>query len=250
MKRKTICFLSGIMLSALLLGGCGGKKQATIKRIQSAGVLNIAVCNADHKWKTLETNEESILNSISSLLGAQGNVIFADTPEDAFAKLTSGEADIAIGALTNDTLDAYADAKGLAATETYAQSRIFVVTKRGDYSDCEAAFQDRTLAVSQELVDDKNSFATAGISTGKMTETAVENISGSLLSGSVDGYVCTRGEAEYLLSSAGGSLQAQVMTDQDPQQYVAVVADGDSQFLSGINQVMSTLSTETEAAAE
>lgn len=250
MKRKTICFLSGVMLSALLLGGCGGKKQATIKKIQSAGVMNIAVCNADHKWKTLESNEESILNSISSLLGAEGNVIFADTPEDAFTKLSNGEADIAIGALTSDTLAAYADAKDLAVTDTYAQSRIFVVTKRGDYSDCEAAFQDRTLAVSQELVDDKNGFATAGISSGSMTETAVENISGSLLSGTVDGYVCTRGEAEYLLSNANGGLQAQVMTDQEPQQYVAVVADGDSQFLSGINQIMSTLSTETEAAAE
>ncbi len=250
MKRKTICFLSGIMLSALLLGGCGGKKQTTIKRIQSAGVMNIAVCNADHKWKTLEQTEESLLNRVSAFLGAEGNVIFTDTPEEAFAKLSSGEADIAIGAITGETVMSSAESKSISASDSYLQSRIFVVTKRGDYSDCVAAFEDRSLAVSQELVNDQSSFALAGISTGKMTETATDNISASLLGGSVDGFICTRGEAEYLLSSAGGSLQAQVLTDQDPQQYVAVVSNGDSQFLSGINSVVSELSSDTTEAEQ
>ncbi len=99
-------------------------------------------------------------------------------------------------------------------------------------------------------MNDQSSFALAGISTGKMTETATDNISASLLGGSVDGFICTRGEAEYLLSSAGGSLQAQVLTDQDPQQYVAVVANGDSQFLSGINSVVSELSSDTTEAEQ
>lgn len=239
-KWRQILFLAA---AAALLSGCGSKD--TIKSVKKAGVLRVAVYGEESGTPVSEA-EEQMLNTLAEKLGASIDKLPAETPEEAASLIERGEADIAVGSLTEEA----SSGRQCAATAAYASEPVLVVTRRGDYSDCIAAFEGRGLGAQPQLSGTAETLEADQKERSIDTSIDEEEAASRLKAGSMDGYICLRSTAEHLIETDGDVLQAQMLIAAEPQEYCALVPAKDRKFRQGVNQIIQMMDEPEETQAE
>lgn len=240
-KWKQILLLAG---AAAMLSACGGMD--TVKTVKKAGVLRVAVYEEKNADSQNAKAGDRLLEILSETLGADIEKAQAETPEEAASMVEDGEADIAIGSLTEEA----SSGRKCDATDSYAEEPVLLVTRRGDYSDCVAAFEGRTLGAQPSLAGE------AEILTADQEEISVdssveaEEAASKLKQGNLDGYICLRGTAEKLIEENGDLLQAQSLISAEPQEYCALVPAKDRKFRQGVNQMIQSMEEPEESQVE
>lgn len=236
----------GLLLacSAAMLGGCGGTD--TVKSVKKTGVLRVAVYKEAEADSQNTKTEDTLLETLSEALGAEIEKAQAETPEEAASMVENGEADIAVGSLTEEA----ASGRKCDTTSSYAEEPILLVTRRGDYSDCVAAFEGRTLGAQPQLAGETETLTAdqKEISVDASVET--ESAASRLENGGLDGYICLRGAAKKLIEEKGGELQAQSLVAAEPREYCALVPAKDRKFKQGVNQMIQSLKEPEESQAK
>lgn len=219
-------------ISAFLLAGCGGSGKDAVKRIKKAGVVNIVVYREPDTETELGKRESELMETIASGLGVSPEYVKAEDMEEVQSLLLDGTADLAIGKIPDST----EISEKLETSDPYADSALYVVTRRGDYSDSPAAFSGRILAFTEELPE--TAFSWAGdvkdLTPVYIDETSVE---AGLSQKKIDGYVCTVTEAKEL-ADEDGKIQYQNLIGVQSPQYVILTKKSDSSLLTGINTII------------
>lgn len=236
----------GLLLActAVMLGGCGGTD--TVKAVKKAGVLRAAVYEeADADSRNTKT-EDTLLETLSEALGVEVEKAQAGTPEEAASMVENGEADIAVGSLTEEA----ASGRKCDTTSSYAEETILIVTRRGDYSDCTAAFEGRILGAQPQLAGEAETLTADQKEVSVDSSIEAESAASMLGQGGLDGYICLRGTAKKLIEEKGGELQAQSLIAAKPIEYCALVPAKDRKFKQGVNQIIQSMDEPEESQAK
>lgn len=230
-KAAGIAVEAGIL--AVLLSGCGpfGNSDA-VKKIGKSGVVGIVIYHNPDADTENGKREQELMDMIASGLSASPEYIEAKSMEEVQSDLLDKTADFAIGGIT-DTMEI---GKKLAKSDKYAYSDLYVVTRRGDYSDSPEAFAGRTLAFTEDLPESAVSWAKE---VENLTPVYIDlaSVDTGLSERKIDGYVCTLTDAKAL-ADLNGNVQYQNLIGVDSPGYVILTRKEDSRLLSGINTII------------
>lgn len=240
-KWKQILLLAG---AAAMLGGCGGKD--TVKSVKKSGVLRVAVYEEADADEQVVKASDRLLDSLSEALGAEIEKAEAGTAEEAAALVERGEADMAVGSLTEEA----ASGRACDTSSSYAEESVLIVTRRGDYSDCTAAFEGRFLGAQPALAGEAETLTADQEDVTVDASVESGDAASKLEQGSLDGYICLRGAAEKLIEEKGEALQAQSLIAAEPREYCALVPSKDRKFRQGVNQLIQSMEEPEEEQTE
>ena len=237
-KIGVVVLAAGLALS---VSGCSGKTVDSVKAIQEAGVLKVAIVDSDNGFTKLQGTEPvgiepELVANIASALGASTEYQILDR-NAALQAVTDGTADIALGcingsqSLTNNYL----------CTTSYGKGFFYAVTEKGDYAQSAGAFENSAVGVNKNMDEDHRSqlSAASGITISEYgnAETAAQDIK----SGRIRAYICGEAEAKELLADT--ELQVQNMFEMTPDQYVIVAGKDDQTLVNGMNTLISQFLT-------
>lgn len=247
MKNQRLCnvmrYAGLLLLSAMVLSGCKSSTNE-IKTIQKAGVLKVAMYKESLSATGETSKEKKLADKIGEALGVEVQTVPVDSVESASTMLTDKEADIAIGGISSSVNRD----KQLTVSDGYESESWYVVTARGDYSDCLAAFTGRTLGVSSSLSDDALSWM-VGNDTIDLGKVQFADALTYLTSENIAGFVCHRDEARRLVDLSA-DIQVQPMQNALPEEMVILLRSDDNSFLRGINTIISQSQEEQLAVTE
>lgn len=237
MNRGRNCVKLILLIGAagcLLLTGCGKKKADSVAAIQEKGSFQVAFAGAaDHMEKTeRQILETELALQIGDALGVETVFNNTSSQAEAMAMVASGQADMAVGSLT----EASGDGDNLNYSVSYQSVKLYVVTARGDYSDSPAAFAGRSLITMPEF---ESQVQGEGMSL-TVCQSAGEGAA-AILQDQADGLVCSYEEGILLLWQNEGLLQMQNMQNTRKAEYVVAVRKEDGRLLQGINTIIDRL---------
>lgn len=260
MKRKGLILIglaAGTMMT-LFLSGCGKTKDDTIARIQSAGVINVAVPNKDSAFLYLDESgsyagtDAELVDSIASALGVGIRYIPDDT--DSFTNLlTTGGADIAIGTISSKDYDT----TRFSASESYGSDFLYVITPRGVYPGDLCIFDDQEVGIEADLSSNAEGSLYVIKNPAITKYRSIEDAASDLEYDRIKAFFCYSDSAEKMLEL--GDFQIQNVADVDKDEYVILTGQDRTQFLHGVNICIQQYleakdkpaeSEETEADAE
>ena len=221
-KKAKLLLLAGF--AAVSIAGCA-KKDNSLSRIQNAEELKVAV------WKEDEA-EEKLCSSVAEALGVSVSYVEAEDADGALTLVEEEQADLAIGGIVTDQ----ELGKGLSMSEAYLEQPWYVVTIRGDYSDSVAAFEGRTLAVTQEVPDQAFSW-TGEISNVEFVGLSTDMVETALTQNAVQGYICLEREAVALAASSA-DVQVQGLMGGRTLAYGAVTRTADRRLKAVIEEAI------------
>lgn len=230
-------------MSAILLAGCGRSGKDAVKRISKAGVVSVVIYQEPDTETELGKREDELAATIASGLGVSLEYVKAESAEEVQSFLLDGTADLAIGGIP-DTMEI---SDKLAMSDTYAYSDLYVVTRRGDYSDSPAAFSGRTLAFTEKLPESSVSWA-GDVEDLKPVYIDEASVAAGLSQEKIDGYVCAITEAKAL-ADLNGDVQYQNLIGVQSPGYVILTKKSDSNLLAGINTIIG-MGTESQTSQE
>lgn len=238
--RYSGAVLAGLLAAAVLIAsGCGKKTSASgVNAIRKAGKLVAAVRTTDNplfvqNGESYSGTEAELVGQIASQLNVTAEYVPADSAEAAADILAQGKADIALGMIPA----ARTFKPEPARSQAYAQGPLFVLTRAGDYSDSPAAFKGRKLGIGPELADEASSFAAKDSGISLVTLDGNADAAAALTAGTVDGYVCRKGEGLRLLAGPE-KLQMQNLLNTKAEQYVILTKAENKSLIGGINALI------------
>lgn len=226
---------------ALSVSGCSGKTVDSVKAIQEAGVLKVAIVDSDSGYTSLQGTEPvgmepELVETIASALGVPTEYQVLDR-NAALQAVTDGTADIALGCI-NGSLSL---TENYLFTTSYGKGFFYVVTEKGDYAQSAGAFANSSIGLNKNLDDELRSqiSGTEGITISEYgtAEVAADDIR----SGRIRAYICGEAEAKELLSNS--DLQVQNLYDVDPDEYVIIAGKADQTLVNGMNTLIAQFLT-------
>lgn len=221
---------------ALSVSGCSGKTEDSVKAIQEAGVLKVAIVNSDNYYTSMQGDqptgmEPELISTIVSALGVTTEYQVLSEAE-ALSAVSAGTADIAIGCIS-----APSDSSGSYRTTTsYGKGFYYAVTNKGDFAQSTGAFANSVIGIDNGMSDtNRSKFYTAESITLNEYSKA-ENAAADIKSDRIRAYICMEEDAKVLLSDP--ELQLQNMFDMDPEEYVIVAESGDQTLVNGMNTLI------------
>lgn len=217
--KKWLVIMMGLGL-VLSMTACAAKKQ--IPDIGEDGVLRAAMNDSPE--------DKALINNIAKTLGLTVEPIKAEGQE-LLSLLDTGEAELSAGELplSGSLEDQYT------VSIPYEKGRIFVVTRRGDFSDAAGDFAERKTGISSTL----SQIALLNLSDGTVSAQTYSDkgqVETDLVNGAIDGYFCYEEDA---LSLCGREkLQAQSLVDTEAEQYVLVMRKGSDSQMENINLII------------
>ncbi len=242
-NKKVIAIAGGVLLLiiamlVLLRPGKSSGGSGKVKSIQSAGKLVVAVNSGQNPalvkdGETYSGTEADLVISIAKALNVPAEYIDKDSGEAALEAVKSGEADIAVGLISDQMVSDPA----LIASNVYMNAKLYVATRRGDYSNSPAAFTGRKLDFSSgtqgaaaEIAGDGSGITVSAVPDASAAESYIS-------AGEIDGYVCT-GE-EYKEQFMGNrQLQLQNLLNTSDIHYVVAAGQNGRDLIAGINQLI------------
>lgn len=236
MKSKTWkrAALLGLLLgmAVLSLGGCKKKSKGGVDEIRKAGVLKTVIYKETDESLPLGRREKQLVSEIASQLGVESETLPVADYSEMMTMLSEGTADIAIGGIT-ETMEI---GEKLVRSNPYTKEAFYVVTLRGDYSNCPAAFNGRVLGFTESLSESEFPWI---LEYPEVTPAYVEtgDVESALRQGKIHGYVCGAGEAG-LLTGKSANLQCQNLLEIPEVAYVILMKKGEDLLASGINTII------------
>ena len=246
MKKNSIGMALFVLLFGVMTMGCGKKEDQSINMIRSGGVLRVAVPDTesvlfyqDRETGDYQGEEAELVTLIADTLGVSVQYLSADR-ENFTGKLSTGEADIAIGSIMDCS---YLTQNHLYST-SYGSGYVYVVTLKGLYAGDLTIFSNKTVGISTQLAPESANelYAVDGISIQSYDN--IDSVSADLLGGKITGYVCYQPEAEALLER--GDYQVQDAAGVERENYVILAPAGSAKLMEGINVIIRQYLTEPQ----
>ena len=240
---------------ALTLTACSHKAKDGTPAIKKSGILRVAIAQGSNGLteKVAGTDnysgmEPELVQQIASDLGVTIQYVPVGEEEKPEDKIESGEADLAIGSIvsTDDMRRLYG------VSDSYASGFLYVVTRRGNYSNCAAAFDNGTIGLSSKLSTGSMIVVSTVDTSSKKVYTDPETAGSDLEAGFIDGYFCYQEEA-LKLAKQSDIFQTQNLNSSDKENYVIIASAGNKKLIDSVNtSINSYLSVEdiTATAAE
>ncbi len=221
------------------------RQAAGVQAIRKAGVLRAAVPVEsrleEHPEDNLTAAEKDLLQTIADQLGVEVEYAGAYEPQGTLAMVVNREANLAVGSLTAGSVPKNYAGK-VSGSQPYDTESLYVVTRKGDYSDSRAAFAGRVVRQSPSL--SKAGFEVFSGEEQTVDSCSAENAYGMLKDHYLEGWFCTKKEAAEILAM-GKDVQGQLLSGEEGLAFVIITAPQSRDLLSGINQIIALRSEET-----
>lgn len=242
---KRAAVLGGILfMTALSVGGCKKKVKSGVDAIRKAGVLHTVIYQENDESLPLGKREKQLVSAIASQLGVENQSVQVSDLTEVMTMLSEGSADIAIGGITENT----ELGEKLVRSNVYAKEAFYVVTLRGDYSNCPAAFVGRTLGFTERLPESEFPWI-SDYSDINPVYVEAKDVLSALQKGVIHGYVCGADEAVNLMNQSA-DLQCQNLMEVPETGYMILMKQGDDLLVSGINTIIGMDLNQAQAQAE
>ncbi|MBO5199415.1 MAG: transporter substrate-binding domain-containing protein [Lachnospiraceae bacterium] len=248
-KRRRIAAILLLTLCTVLMSGCGSEKNGGLYgQIKQEGVLTAAVVqdNAPYSWydagtQTYSGIEIEILKAVAEELGVTLN--YYPTLRAGLTEVVKAqEADIAIGRINEKDVSS-----GQVELSTqYGTGFLYVVTVRGDFSCMFSSFDGEQIGLSRKISDGAEVELYTIEDVTQTYYDTTDTVETDLLSGTIAGYFCYEEEAKALLAS--GKLQAQTITDYDPERYCIAVQKNNPDMIQLLNEVIQEMTEDGRLA--
>ncbi len=234
-KRTSKRFGAVLLMTAIVLSmsGCSGKKDDSVKRIQEAGVLKVALINSDNAYTSLNGDspvgkEPELISSIAGALGVTVDYQIAGR-EEALAAVGGGTADLALGCI-NETSNL---ASQYLVSTPYARGFFYAVTEKGDYAQTIGAFHDSVIGADHHLDEESISqlYHASAVTVNRYED--AEDAAKAMKDGTIRAFICYETDAKELLKDS--KLQVQNLTNLNPENYVIVTGERNQGLMNGIN---------------
>ncbi len=261
MKKRTkirALLVFGVIAALSGTAGCARKDSDQTAAIQKSGTLRVAITTGRSRLAWVDENDGSyqgmepgIASTIAKGFGIEVSFVPVESGRPLTEVLEQGEADMAIGSITDDgTLS-----ENFGMTTPYAYGYLCAVTSRGNYINSIAALNDSQIGISSNVSSSSllklNEAKTAGEKTYSETDgrKALEN-------GAIEAYICYEDEAVSMIEDEE-IFQAQTLTDTDPEGFVAITKKENKGLLEGMEALTQAYldaleknDTATQASAE
>ncbi len=223
----------GVAVVMAVLAGCSGGKKDVVEAIRQAGILRVALVDSDNGFTALEGEtpkgvEPELVNFIGQNLGVSVRFQVCEK-EAALAAVENGEADIALGCISQSG----ALSERFLLTGVYGKGYCYVVTKKGDFVGTVGSLKNRAVGVDRNLdeVTKGALYSAEGISLMDMADVrkAEDELKGDI----IQAYVCYEKQAKKLLAKE--ELQVQNLMNLEPEEYVIVAPNGSKELVDGMN---------------
>lgn len=229
-KRWT-AFMAAALL-AVGLAGCKSKEKAPYAGDDH--LLRVAIVDNQNEFTSYDEEkgiytgrEPDLIGRIASELQLEVEYVKTERSLET-EKIDLGEAELAIGCipLSRSLENQYA------ASIPYGKGRLYVVTRRGDFSDSSGDFLEKDTGISGTLHE------IAILSLGEagnhsQTYHSLEQAEADLINGKIIGYFCY--EKEALALCGVKELQAQSLVNTEPEKYVLIMAQREQELMGRIN---------------
>ena len=238
-KKKMMMLGMSICMTAGMICGCGQQQDTSVVDIQSRGVFRVAIPTYDTNMlyydETVQDyrgTEAEVIDIITQSLGTDVEFIpVAD--EEMITAIDTGNCDMAIGRIASDD----ARIAGYGVTTSYDTACLYWVTPRGIYAGDISVFKGQDVGVSSEISSssyvDLNYVDDIAIYEYEDTESAEL----SLGNGEIEGYLCYKDEAEYMVSK-NTDLQIQNASGLPRESYVMVTKPEYAALIDGCNNLI------------
>lgn len=231
-----------LLIIAILfrLAGASAGAGVSVKDIRKRGAVICAVPflvddgaapdTVNEDGMSLTEEERRLVASLSEALGVPAVLLGCADAQAAVQAVREKHADIAVGGLSASL----SVPQGIRGSDSYASSKIYVVTRRGDYSDSPGAFSERNYALSGAI---GSSGAMPQAADETLRTVGPESAVRMLNEKTLDGWFADEAEVLPVLDAEPG-LQAQLVTGPGPVEYTIYTAAGSSELLGGINRII------------
>lgn len=233
MRKKSIQVILGLTLAAMLLAGCGSKKEET-GATANPGILRVGIVNGGDRYANSISGapvgiEPDIANLVADTGGYAIQFSVQDDTDALIAGLRNGEYDLVFGRIPQTDQRIV----GLPTSNSYGKGGFFLLTPRYNYMDCLTAMQGGTLGISTQTDPLKDEVE--GID-GIVKETypSLEQLGKEVASGELLAGLVSEREAVALIDD---SLQAQELLNSPKEEYVAVMPEG-SKLKDTVNEAI------------
>ncbi len=261
MKRKTrkkIWLIVSMIAAVSVTAGCAKKDSDQTSAIQKSGTLRVAITTGRSRLAWVDEtdgNYHGMEPGIATTIAQGFNLEVSFVPVESGRPLTEvleqGEADMAIGSITDDgTLS-----ENFGMTTPYAYGYLCAVTSRGNFINSIAALNDIQIGISSNVSASSllklNEAEPAGERTYSETDgrKALEN-------GAIQAYICYEDEAVSMIEEEE-IFQAQTLIDTEPEGFVAITKKENKGLLEGMEAITQSYldaleqdRTSTQASAE
>ncbi len=187
----------------------------------------------DGSGKRFAGIEPEIIGRLGEKLGVSIEYVAAADRSELIQMLDSGAVEIAAGRLT--VRDEYPGS--YLASRDYGKRGFYLLTKRYNYADTLAVFQDAAVGVSDEIAASSLLSIPCMANTTQVSYGNMAAVPGDIEEGLIRAAVCTEREALALLKS-GSSLQAQEIVSSPKEAYVFLLPTGQEKLCSDLNEVI------------
>lgn len=221
-----------LAVTALSLAGCKKKVSGGVDAIRKTGVLHTVIYQENDETGPLGKREKLLVSTIASQLGVENQTVQVSDLTEIMTMLSEGTADLAIGGITENM----EIGDTLVRSNIYTKESFYVVTLRGDYSNCPAAFVGRTLGFTERLTESEFPWI-SDYEDIKPVYVEIGDVRSALIQESIHGYVCNADEA-VTLTNQFADLQCQNLMEVPETGYVILMKQGDDLLVSGINTII------------
>ncbi len=241
-----------LLFILFMVTGCGKEEVAyrTIEEIRGDGTVNIAFSTDRYPFMNKDTGtenneamkendkiyhiEEQIIGNFVKKNAVKVNLIKTSRAEVA-ELITDGSVDIAFGKIEKNESDKFKVNQSL----VFAKEEPYVITNKGvtifslhDFADKKVALISDTPLTS--LVKSDVSGVASDIKQYKSLDNAIDQ----LLLYNIDAVICYKNEAENVVSENADTLEINTLADWKLLEYVGLVAKGNDELLTEVNNVI------------
>lgn len=237
--KKRALLLLGTATVLSLTAGCSKKGGDQTSAIKKTGTLKVAITTGRSRLAWVDDSDGSyqgleaeIAKSIATGFGLEVSFVPVESGRPLTEVLTEGEADMAIGSITDDgTLS-----ENFGVTTPYAYGYLCAVTSRGNYVNSIAALTDSQIGISSYVSTESLSLLNSAKPSGRKTYSETDGRK-ALENGAIEAYICYEDEAVSMVETEDGVFQAQSLTDTGSEGYVAITKKENKVLLDGMETI-------------
>jgi len=254
MGRRMMRYAAACMLAVLVpvCAACSRQEKSGEEAADAAadGVLQVGIINGEDAYaaaadgdagddmddgsgKRFAGIEPEIMGRLGEKLGVSIEYVEAADRKELMQMLDSGAVEVAAGRLTER--DEYSGS--YLASRDYGKKGFYLLTKRYNYADTLAVFQDAAVGVSDEIAAASLLSIPCMENTTQVSYGNMAAVPGDIEEGLIRAAVCTEREALALLKS-GSSLQAQEIVGSPKEAYVFLLPIGQEKLCLDLNEVI------------
>ena len=237
MGRRKKFAVFGICLGLALCGaGCAKKASNEVERIQSTGILRVALVDTGSRYMDMVGEEPvgiepELAKYVADALGVEIRYQVSGRKE-ALGAVAAGEADIALGCINNSG----SLAGEYLTSVSYGKGYFYAVTRTGDYALTVGAFEDSVLGADPNLDVATRTALYQAEGVQVKDYDSPQSAGEAVKEGLIRAYICYEDQAAALLEDE--ELQVQNVANLAPEEFVVAAGKSDAALISGINTLI------------